>query len=324
MAIISQVQTILTLAIVLVCAIAGVLVVVFFIYKRNNSDAAKDSNVTDNDIRDSLSFLPIDDIRNDMIIDEDGQRFTAALICSGSDFYSDNIDEKIRKQTAYISFWHTIREDICYRQSPEDINLNYTINKYKEAYSKLEAQLFMINEDYSKARETYDVMRRSGEKVDPRYEQQLIKLQDMQKHIAWRMEHINDEIMLCEGISGNQTDNEKKQKIYVFSWKDYGGIQGLNLQGEALEKRAAQELSEKAARMTSTLSSAGVTAKRARTADLIDLVRKTTHPYSGNLFGYADMLKYTSVDEDIVRTDSYDKAKQTYRKEIAGRMVYGQ
>lgn len=325
MAIFNQIQAILTLLIVLILAVAGVLVTVFFVYKkRDTGDADGDkNNQTDGNLEDSINFLPIDDIRDDMIIDEDGQRFTAAIICAGTDFYSDNNSEKLRKQTAYISFWHTVRDDICYRQSPEDINLGYTINKYKDAYRKLESELYMVEETYNQNREEYDSLRRNGEKIDPAFEEELIRLQNAQKHLAWRMDHINDEILLCESISGNQTDNENKQKIYVFSWKDYGGIQGLNLQGEALEKRASEELSEMAARMTSMLSSAGVIAKRARTSDLIDLVRKTTHPYSGNLFGYADMQKFTSIDDDVVRTDSYDKLKESYKKELSRGILVG-
>lgn len=324
MQLLNQIQTILMLTIVLIGLFSVIIFLVYFFYRKKNGEVdGKYDMARTAEVYDSSGFLPIEDIRNGMIIDDDGQRFTAAILCSGSDFYSDNIDEKVRKQKAYISFWHTVREDICYRQSPEDINLGHTIEKYRNAYGRIEMQLFSVNEEYEKRREVYDRARRSGQTPDPAFEDMLIKLQEKQKHLSWRLKHIQDEIALCESMSGNSTENEKKQKAYIFSWHDAGGIRGTGLKKDQLEDMASRELEAKASRMIHMLSSAGVTAKRATTADLIDLVRRTTHPYTGNLFSYAEMEKNSVVDGDFIRTDSFRKLKDEYRKEVIERTVFG-
>lgn len=324
MNIFSQIQTVLMLGIFFVMAIFVLLVTAFYLYKAGNKNKIADvGREKSGAIEDAEHLLPFDDIRNGMVIDDGGKRFTAAIICSGSDFFNDNYDEKVRKQNAYVGFWHTIRDDICYRESPESVDLSHTINKYKAARRKVESELYGASSEYSQMRNYYNVETGNGRMVPLAFENRMIALQKAMERLEWRISHIDDELRLCSSLSDVRSGNEKKQKAYIFSWFDKGGINGLNLEGEELERRAAEELDSIAARMIRSLSGSGVSARRATTEELIDMFRRVIHPVRGSLYGAADLMEETDWDGEPVLTDSVAAMNRDHIDDIADRIVTG-
>lgn len=309
---------------IIILLIFGLFILLFVFYrKKKNKQLKEETDYRGIKVEDSIGLVPIDDIRDDMIIDEDGKRFTAVILCSGSDFFYKPTDEKLRLQDNYIGFWHALRGDISFRQAAEAVNLDHTIKRYEDAHHKLESEHYILSNDYRALREQYDTLEAEGKGRDQRLEKQLLDLQKRIKSLEYRMIHIEDQLGLANRMVGPSAEVQKNVLMYVYSWSEPGGLQGTGLQGEALFNRAKKELNDLTKAFTEQLKNCDVTCVRADTNDLIDLFRRQTHPFSGNTFNTSDLLKLTSWSDDVVDTNTFEKAKGAYVTGLAEDMMIG-
>lgn len=309
---------------VVILLVFGLFILFFVLYRKKKAQQLKEeATFRDITVEDSKNFVPIDDIRDDMIIDEGGTRFTAALLCTGSDFFYEAYDEKLRIQDNYIAFWHALRDDITFRQAAETVNLDHTIKLYEDAHHTLESQHYMLSNDYRTLREKYDTLDAEGRGRNERLEKQLLAMQKRLKSLEFRMIHIEDQLGLANRMVGPSAEVQKNVMMYVFSWSQPIGLQGEGLEGEALYRKAQKELTDLANQFTRQLATCGVSCVRATTNDLIDQFRRQTHPFSGNTFNTSDLLKLTSWNDDVVDADSFGKAKESYVTGLAEDMLIG-
>ena len=321
MNILDKVSMIVYIAMGFIFLLAGIGIFVFMRIRKNSQDVdtAEGSEGKGLSFKESRDFIPIDDIRDGMIIDGKWTRFTAALLCAGSDFYSDTIEEKLRKQNGYISFWHTITTDVTYRQSTERVDLTYYREKLEKTYAALEEKLYFQNERYKTVRTDVEKLQEKEEPVPPALMTELALLQRQMDATDFNLRHLRS---MMDHANAFQ-DTEKSVKAYLFSWQDAGGIMNSGLTGEALLRKAAGELDKMAGQFIRLLQSSGVTARRATTEELIDLVRRETHPHSGSIFSTADIYAETSWKDDVVQTDAAEKLRRQYVENLAERLVYG-
>ena len=310
--------------IVLVMALLTVAAV--YLGKRKNiaglseNDPEKDRAVAK---KSAYEFVKIDDIADDMVIDENGTRFTAAIECSGVDFFAMDTGEQILVQNGFISVIRLFREDVCFLQVPENVNLSYKIRQYGEICEGLRQELNLLvgerNMYLSKAEE----LTHAGEPVPDGLRSRLDELEDAIHVLDWRCAHVEDQKALAELMSSSQGGVERMRKLILFSWRNDGGILSEDLKGNALRQKASQELAKKATQLIGRLQGARVNARRLTTVELVEQFRKQMHPMTGGNGSVTELLSKSVSDDEAVTTDTYRRKIEDYTRDCAGDSVMG-
>ena len=89
-------------------AIVGLLMFYILKIRKPKKDQENDNKYTKFKREDAATYPPFDDIKDNMIIMENGTRFVAAIICKGFDFYSAHIAEQYGANKGYLGFINII------------------------------------------------------------------------------------------------------------------------------------------------------------------------------------------------------------------------
>lgn len=253
---------------------------------------------------DSVSFLKIDDICNDMIVMENNHRFVGAIACQGFDFYSAQADEQAATGRNFLSFIDTLNAPVTYREYSKAVDLEQTMKLYSKAYENVQRELYNAIEDQKAL--TASMKKRQDMSLTEveRYDAELQKLQKRIDALKFRELHVRDQVKYAEMYSGNKMVPDIEQ-TWLFEWKYNPMDYPVDLTEEQVKVKAVQELASKERSMSHALSGAHVKAKRCRTERLIDMCRRYSAPISATRFKMKD-LQESSYFDDINTSDDLD------------------
>lgn len=306
---------------IILVLIAGICIALVIIVRRNGKKKLKDGvkNYRQYDISDASDFIPIEDIKEDMIIEKGGRRFVAVIKCRGSDFYKSNLAEKVRIKNNYTAFMQALTGPITYRQHGEDIDMGYTKKRYQAAYSKCLSETYQLTEDYKECKRVFEQLRGTGNAEEEELADYILKCQKQLEALNWRLVHMESQMRYIDQVSGHDANQQRQQQTYVVDWEGESGILSETLSEEELCKKAKEELDKKCRGMIHQLSSAGVSATRCQTMELIDICRRHFKPLEGNRFTIQDIVD-SSFGEDIITVDR-DRMEEEYDMELAERFM---
>jgi hypothetical protein len=257
--------------------------------------------------KDAKDYIRIDDIKDDMIVLENGFRFVGIIDCQGFDFYSAHVLEQGNTVQNYLGFINTINKPITYRQYSRSVDLENTIEMYMEAYtkvtSKLEKAEMRLNEMQGVINSETDMAQLKKDLFDSEIE----KTRREVSALNFRKFHLEDQIRYINENSGVATA-PLISSTYVFDWEYKPMEFSVDLTDDEILARAKAELDSIASAKIHALSMAGVKAKRCKTNDLIDMCRRHSQPISGERYRMSDVLDSTYF-EDITTTDCLDRVK---------------
>lgn len=248
--------------------------------------------------RDATEYLRFDDIKNNMIITDNLKRFVGIINAKGYDYFQARPNEQNRTEAGYGSFINMITAPMEYRQYTRAIDLDNLKARYKNAYDRVEEELYNTSEDFNDRRATYYDLREKGqltEKIEWELLTQCEQLASRVNVLEWKRVHLADNIEYAE-IMSKGTEPEKVQS-YIFDW-EYDPFHSVeDLTDSEILKKAEKELSRKADAFIHALSNAGVRASRVRTNDLIYMVRRHFHPVTANIFTGKDIENSNFYEE---------------------------
>jgi len=135
--------------------------------------------------KDSCDYIKMDDIKDKMIILENGTRFVGIIVCQGFDFYSAQRAEQALTAQSFLGFINTIKKPISYRQYSKAIDLEHTINRYEEAHEKIISRLYNTQEDI-KDMEQFLTNDRINDSERLTYENKLVELKSEKRALENR------------------------------------------------------------------------------------------------------------------------------------------
>ena len=265
--------------------------------------------------KDVQDFVRLENIKDDMVITENGTRFIGAVRCYGYDFYSANAPVRERTMMGYINFIASIKTPVTYRQYTKQTDLGPTKEMYKNTYEKLLEQLYDYTDEYSLMKEELESIR---DKDIVREKAVLSRLEELQKKIkslAWREYHMRDEMAYLERVSSSDTTPERVE-MYVFEWVYDESMFSHELSDEEIYKKAIQELKAAEHNMAFALGNAGVKAVRMRTGELIEAFRQHNNPVSSEHFRMKDVAN-TSYYNDIIGSSCVSDMREEVHGELA-------
>lgn len=307
------------LQIILVIMIITIIIGGIFIYwylKKKKPSSVKNEEVDYSNLKrkDSLDYIKFDEIIDDMIIADNGNRYIAVIRCRGFDFFSAPSSQRKMAHDGYLGFINLINTPIVCRQYTKNVEMEYTISCYKKAYDKVEKELFFLSEDYNNILAEYKQKKSEGIEMDAElaYLNQLESLNKSMDNKSWIRDHIADNMDYLDDIVKNSVP--ETVETYTLDWTYEPLIGSKELTKEEIHKKAKRELGRKVNSFIHALSSAGVRAERVRTNELRQMNRRHWHPVTANLYTSSD-VENSNFYEDITTSPALTEADYIYAEE---------
>jgi len=308
-----NVQIIAAAVILILLFFAGLGIYMFKLRKR--PAAEKDCDYSSFNRKDVTAYIRIDDVTEDMLVSDGGKRFIAAIKCQGFSFADAEVEEKLQTIRGYITFFNVLDNDpIQFRQSARDVNLDDLIQDYQEQMAKMEEHRFSLNLDYTDVKAESENPELSAEDYSIYYD----RLKQMQRELVslgYQMEQLNAQVQYMQAISGENAE-AKREEIYIFDWQ-YNAVDfsSQKLEDQEVYQRADAQLKAKANAYITALRNCGVHAKRMSGVELLEEIRRYTHPVSASKGTVEDIVQ-TAYDSICVTSDSLWSLEEEFNQKI--------
>lgn len=305
-----------------IIAAAVILILLFFggigIYMfkfRKRSAVEKDPDYFSFNRKDVTAYIRIDDVTEDMLVSDGGKRFIAAIKCQGFSFADAEVEEKLQTIRGYITFFNVLdNSPIQFRQSARDVNLDSLIRDYQGQMAKMQENRFSLDLDYTDMKAESERPELSAQE----YEIYYGKLKQMQREmvsLGYQIEQLNAQIQYMLAISGENAE-AKREEIYIFDWQ-YNAVDfsSQTLAEQEVYQRAGSQLKAKANAYITALRNCGVHARRMSGVELLEEIRRYTHPVSAAKGTVEDIVQ-TAYDSICVTSDSLRSLEEESNKKI--------
>jgi len=258
---------------------------------------------------DIKKFLPFDDIKDNMIVQEMGERFTMLVECQGINYYLMSEAEKISVEEGFIQFLNSLRFPIQIYVQTRTVNLDESIDGYNK-------RLTTMTDEFNKLLDKFQVLDRQGAP-----EEQLLEvgyaLQKKEKVVDYTKD-------LIDNISYLTQNTNVLQKKYYIAVSYHISEMGLinNFDKEDNYNMAYNELLNRAHSICNTIASCGIEAHVLNTTDLTEVLYIAINRDDSDIFNIKKIvdsdltaLASTARDPFLKRQDLLKEEKKA--REIA-------
>lgn len=297
-------------------------VITFFLFKKRKVKIKARNEEMDNyenfERISSKSFLQYDDIidtpSGGIIVAKKGRRYLALLSSVSTEWNSASIEDKVMRIKSEISRTNLMKNPMQIWQYTKSVNLEPQIQMFEKRYDELVTKVLDLQAEFEelKAAEPFvedDDMDVFYKKVKNK-RKELFATDEQRKNIGVQLEWIK-----------RNTGREGKQEpciCYVLEW-EYDATKFIdNLTDEQIEEQAVTQLKTMANKQIASLRGSSVFARRMFKYEIIEAIRRKTHPVYANDFDVKKMLGSNMV-ETIIDSDSiyeYEQAKEQEEQEI--------
>lgn len=312
---INNLVTILTIVIVVIVILLAILAFVYFrsntkkkqkeerIEKDSVAKEDKNSKVKTFTVESVMDFMEFDRIEDNMIIEKDGQKFIMVIECQGINYDLMSEVEKNAVEEGFIQFLNTIRHPIQIYVQTRTINLESSLQNYKDRVKQIE-------ENFQKQEAHYKEMQTSGNYTKEQVQQAYYEL-TKQKNLT---EYGKDIIYSTEMMSLNK--NVLNQKYYIVI-PYYSEELGQNdFDKEEIKNMAFTELYTRCQSAIRTLSACEVNGKILTSDELVELLYVAYNRDEQEVFGLDKALRAGYDELYTTAPDILDKKMQTLDKNI--------
>ena len=268
---IGTLTSILTIVIIIIVILIAALAIVYFA-SRNKNDKKKNkinNSIDDNSeelkksktfaVESVMDFMEFDKVEDNMIVQKNGNKYIMVVECQGINYDLMSEVEKNSVEEGFIQFLNTIRHPIQIYVQTRTINLESSIQTYKDKVKEIEDRLH-------KQETRYKEMQSSGnytkEQLDKAY-YELTKQRNLN-------EYGKDIIYNTEMMSLNKNVLNQKYYIVVPYYPEELGQNDFDK--EEIKNLAFSELYTRCQSILRTLSACEVNGKILTSNELVDLL----------------------------------------------------
>ena len=267
---INMLASILMVIIVVIIILLAVLCMIYFISRRKKKNQKQETITTSEMAKENkkaktfavesvFNFMEFDKIEDNMIVQKDGNKYIMVVECQGINYDLMSEVEKNAVEEGFIQFLNTIRHPIQIYTQTRTINLEGSIQTYKEKVKQIEEKLERQEESY---KEMVTSEKFSKEQLDKAY-YELTK----QRNLA---EYGKDIIYSTEKMSLNK--NVLNQKYYIIVPYYPEDLGQNNFDKTELKNMSFSELYTRSQSILRTLAACGVNGKILNSDELVDLL----------------------------------------------------
>lgn len=299
-----------------VIIIASVVIYAKFFY-RPKPEEQKYEMYANFDRENVESYIPVKDIKDKVILMDDGCTFVAALQCKGFDFFYAHPAEQLSTNKNYVDFIQSISNPIQIRMSMKQEDLEKPIADYQAEKLRIDRANIDILEEAAVLASNFDSVDDETKKM---YAANMIEYDKLSKNLDWESAHLQQIINYMHEISSSNAALIR-ECYYIFDWKYIPSDFPEGTTEKEIFERAKKELTNKASSMKAFLEYCSVKATRATDIELRELARGHFQPYGSKVFKASD-IDNSNYDEMITTSNSLKQAKKDYEMYCAKMQTY--
>ena len=259
---------------------------------------------------DSLEYVKFDDVGEHMVVADGKKRFIGAIACSGCEFRDAEDEERLQIIRGYLSFINVLdNQNIQFWQMARDVNLDKMVTDYKEQLTSLQEKQYLMTLDYEELKKESEQIPEEEEEQYDLYYQKLRQMQREIMSLGYRVDQLKIQVQYLESVSGEKADPHLDQ-LYIYDWT-YNAIDFTQeLTESEIYSKAEKQLQNRAAAYISSLRNAGVKARMLTGVEILEQMRRYTHPVSAAKYR-ADEILQSAYDSIAVTSSSLREMEET-------------
>ena len=225
-------------------------------------NSSKDTKKSNGDIKkeDVFKFMEFDRILDDMIVQNNGTKYTMAIKCKGINYDLMSEVEQYAVEEGFITFLNTIKYPIQLYVQAQNVDLKGAISTYKKNIEGIKNEYDQASQDYARVTSAFDSTKEEIAKA----ESEKAKIQNV-------YEYASDIINYVEKMSLNK--NLLQRNFYVLvSYYSSEISSSEKFSKEEIENICFNELYTRAQSIVSGLASCSVTGTILDSNQLADLL----------------------------------------------------
>lgn len=285
--------------VIILSIIIGVIVFVFSRKKRFGLETEQFEKWASFQRLDSKTYVPAEDIIDDMLVFENGTRFVMAIACRGNNFYDLSLDEQLAVSDGYLGFVNTINKPLTKRVVSRPMNLEDMIKNHTDS---MNAKVKLLKELYENVSALYK--ERENEPDEERkkiYDDEIKRVEELIRVNEWKQQHLSHELLYLSMFDGESAD-PIPEDYYLVGWTFNPMDFPVEITKEEIRQRARIELEAIARQKMGALSQAKVPSRLVTGVELEELVRQHFRPITADVFRSSDLEK-TNIDGCIADAD---------------------
>ena len=310
----NSLRSILTIIMVIIIILIFILLIVYLSSKskkvkkeknRNNSVEAKDNTIKSKTfaVESVMDFMEFDKIADNMIMTKNGIKYIMVIECQGINYDLMSAVEKNSVEEGFIQFLNTIRYPIQIYVQTRTINLESSLQTYKDKLKEIE-------DNFQKQEIKYREMRSSGNYTKEEMDKVYYEL-TKQRNLT---EYGKDIIYTTEKMSLNK--NVLNQKYYVIV-PYYPEELGQNdFDKEEIQNLAFSELYTRCQSIIATLAGCEVLGKILNSNELAELLYVAYNRDEQEVYGLEKALNARFDELYSTAPDVLDKKMETLNRKI--------
>lgn len=296
-------------SLIMLCCII-LLVIVFLVImllltrKKNTSEAEKapenepklKNGIPYEDIK---KFLPFDDIKSNMIVQENGERFTMIVECEGINYYLMSEAERISVEEGFIQFLNSLRFPIQIYVQSRTINLDESINVYNKQVEKYE-------DEFNKMIDTFQSLD-AQHAPDEKLAELGIEIERKDKILSYTKDLVDNISFLT------QNSNVLQKKYYIvvsYHISELGLVN--NFEPDEMFNLAYTELSNRAESICGGIYACGIEARILNTSELTEVIYIAVNRDDSDIFSIRKV-----VDSDIFALSTTSRDVMFKKQDLA-------
>ena len=314
-----------------VIIVIGVIIVVLvllgsgtfiYFYKFRKTRGVTENNVDYSGLnrQDTKDYIKIEDIKDDMIISDNGRRFVAAVTCFGNDFFDMQGEERLATKNAYTSFIGVIDRPFVYRQSTKAVDMVGHIDRYEKRIEHVRKQCVAFSIDYEDMKMEANKLKAAGDiKTLEILLDAMEKTESQVRIYNDRLQRLEEQLQFIK-ICANGVYAVDTESVYIFSYESRVEDFSHEPTKEEVYDKAVTELRNKANAYINALSGAKVRARRCTTKELELMCYRYFHPVSGVMISdtdYGNSSDFVDFITSPVKDDIYRDFINEQGKKIA-------
>lgn len=312
--------TILTIIIAVIVVLLGILALVYFrsnskkktkeekIEKSQDEKDIKNEKIKTFTVESVMDFMEFDRVEDNMIIEKNGSKFIMIIECQGINYDLMSEVEKNAVEEGFIQFLNTIRHPIQIYVQTRTINLENSLQNYKERVKQIE-------ENFQKQEANYKEMQSSGNYTKEQVQKAYYEL-TKQRNLT---EYGKDIIYSTEMMSLNKNVLNQKYYIVIPYYPEELGQNDFDQ--EEIKNMAFTELYTRCQSAIRTLSACEVNGKILTSDELVELLYVAYNRDEQEVFGLDKALRAGYDELYSTAPDVLDKKMQTLDKKIEAEAI---
>lgn len=271
--------------------------------KGENKETGKTKKFKEYKTESIMNFMEFDTVVDNMISQKNGMRYIMVVECQGINYDLMSQMEKNSVEEGFVQFLNTLRHPIQIYTQTRTINLDSSIQTYKEKVREVEY-------NFEKQEMQYNQMVRSGNYTKEQLEKAYFEL-TKQRNLY---EYGKDIIYNTEKMSLNK--NVLNQKYYIIIPYFVEELSDNKFDKQEQASMAFTELYTRSQSVIRTLSACGVNSRILTSNELIELLYMAYNRDEAEVYGIEKALKAGYDELYTTAPDVLDKQMKLLNQEI--------